>query len=97
MAISSYVKKNYGDIKVISREKPDTIQDVLARIQDREYSGAGNYNVHLDIWGTESDGAQGQKENLHYTTLCSFNIAEDSEGSPLPTLNEPLILTKQKF
>lgn len=96
-AIGYYVKQKYSELNVIGRNKPETIQRVLATIQDRDYIGSGKYNVLLDIYGTEADENDGIKENIHYTSLCSVCIASDPEGTPLPTFNESLILTKQSF
>lgn len=96
-AIANYAKHKYNELNVIGRNKPETIQKVLVTIQDRDYIGAGKYNVLLDIYGTEADENGGIKEGIHYTSLCSVCIASDSEGTPLPTFDESLILTKQSF
>ena len=95
MAISNHVKQKYHELNVIGRSRPSNIQRVSATIQDREYIGAGKYNVLLDIYGMEDDDNSGFRENIHYTTLCSISVAPDSEGTPVPVLNESLILTKQ--
>ena len=96
-AFGDYVKRLYKELEIQGKDKPDSIDKVLATIQDREYIGEGKYNVLFDIYGTVVDDNGGQKNNVHYTALCSVSVTPDSEGSPVPTLNESLILTKQAF
>lgn len=96
-SMSNYVKQNYDKLNVLGRNKPKTIKKVLATIQDREYNGAGKYNVVFDIYGSEVNDIGDLNENVHYTATCSVSVASDSEGSPIPSLNDSLILTKQSF
>lgn len=95
IAISDQLIKNYKSMNIIGRYKPDFIQNVLATIQDRDYKGAGKYNVLLDIYGNEIDKYGNRKENIHYTTQCSVYIKSDSENSPIVSFPEPLCFTKQ--
>ena len=97
LAISQYVLSNYQKFQVYGREKPESIHHVLATIQDREYIGAGKYNVFLDIHGTVTDEIGGVKENERYTTSCIVVVTADEENSPVPEITDKLILTKQRF
>ena len=95
VAISEHLIKNYKSMNIIGRDKPDSIQTVLATIQDKDYKGAGKYNVHLDVYGNIKDEYGNWKENINYTTLCSVHIQPDSENSPLIKFLEPLCFTEQ--
>lgn len=96
-AISQYVLNNYQKLQVYGREKPESIHHVLATIQDREYIGAGKYNVFLDIHGTITDNTGVVKENEHYTASCIVVVAADEDNSPVPEITDKLILTRQIF
>ena len=94
-AIGWYVRNNYQNLDVKGQNKPETIHNVLATIQDHEYIGAGKYNVILDIHGAVTDGIGGVKENEHYTAKCVFVVSADVEGAPVPEICDDLILTRQ--
>ena len=95
VAISEHLIKNYKSMNIIGRDKPDFIQNVLATIQDRDYKGAGKYNVFLNVCGIKIDEYGNRKENINYTTLCSVLIKCDSENSPIVSFSEPLSFTKR--
>jgi len=97
LAMGDYVKQHYHELDVLGRNKPKSIKKVLATIQDRDFVGAGKYNVFFDIYGSEVNDIGDLNENVHYTATCSVNVASDSEGSPIPFLNDSLILTKHAF
>ena len=97
LAMGNYVKQHYHELDVIGHDRPKNIQKVLATIQDRDYVGAGRYNVILDITGSEVNEIGEGNENVHYKALCSINIVSNSNGSPIVSLAEFLILTKQSF
>ena len=96
-AIGDYVKKRFNELEILGKNKPDYVDRVLATIQDREYFGEGKYNVFLDVYGTEIADNGDLRENTHYTALCSFSVVSDPQGTPMPSLNDSLILSKKPF
>ncbi len=97
MAMSDYIKQHYHELDVYGRNRPKTIQKVLATIQDRDFVGAGKYNVLFDIIGSEVNDIGEGFEGVHYNAICSVSVASDTDGSPILSLNESLILTKQSI
>lgn len=96
-AISHYVSTNYPDISIQGREHPESLSRVLATIQGNEYHGAGKYNVLLDIYGSVKEGSIGIKENVHFTSMCSVIVEQDSNNSPKISIRGNIYLTKQIF
>ena len=94
-SIALYVKRSFESLDVKGRNIPESIKSVLATIQDKEYLGAGNYNVMFDIFGTELLENGDKIENVHYKAICGVNVSSNSEGEPMVELNESLILSKQ--
>lgn len=92
--IAGYVKKKYNQLDVVGREKPISIQRVLATIQDTEYHGAGNYSVLLELSGTIILENGDSQENIQYQTTCQVSVAESDEGEPNPQIDGQIILTK---
>jgi len=92
--ISSYVIKNYPQLKVTGKDKPDTVERVLATIQNSEFIGAGTYSVLLELSGTIYRENGDRLENVRYTTICNIIVTSNDIGEPIPQIDETLYLTK---
>ena len=95
LAIAEYIRKNYANLKVVSREKPDSVHTVLATIQDREYMGAAKYRVLIDVRGVGKGRYGIIDENAHYTASCMVKVSSTAEGSPVISIEDDVIFTKQ--
>ena len=93
-AIAHYFREQFYNLKIVEEVKPDTITNVLATIQDKDYQGVGEYHVFLDIYGKLKDGCNGIKENEHFTTSCVVIVKADEEDSPIIEITDNIILTK---
>ena len=88
LAIAEYIRKNYANLKVVSREKPDSVQD-------REYMGAAKYRVLIDVRGVGKGRYGIIDENAHYTASCMVKVSSTAEGSPVISIDDYIIFTKQ--
>lgn len=93
VAIANYFSEHFNDLSIFGDPRLDTISNALATIQDKEYQGAGEYHVVLDVYGNIIDGSNGIKENEHFTTSCVVMVKTDEDGSPIIEINDNIILT----
>lgn len=92
--ISDSFIRNYNALKIVGKEKPDSVQRVMATIQDTDYYGAGKYNVVFDIFGTIVEDNGDLRENVRYQTNCHVIVTASDEGEPIANIEEQIILTK---
>lgn len=87
--------EQFNNLNVFGEVKPDAITNVLATIQDKDYQGAGEYHVILDIHGKLNDENDCNKGNEHFTTSCVVKVDKGEDGSPIIEFIDRIILTKQ--
>ena len=95
IAIARKFSEQFNNLNVFGEVKPDAITSVIATIQDKDYQGAGEYHVFLDIHGKLNDGNKCIKENEQITASCVVKVKADEDDSPIIEFIDSIIVTKQ--